>query len=75
MIGAVLCFVSIILSVTIIILTVFLIKSDMDEDVRTIGIYKAIGMTGIQITSVYIICYGLIGLVCSALGSVLGGGS
>ena len=73
MIGAVLCFVSIILSVTIIILTVFLIKSDMDEDVRTIGIYKAIGMTGIQITSVYIICYGLIGLVCSALGSVLGG--
>lgn len=73
MIGAVLCFVSIVLAVTIVILTIFLIKSDMDEDVRNIGIYKVLGMTGVQIIGVYMICYGMIGLVCSALGSVLGG--
>lgn len=73
MIGAVLCFVGMILAVTIILLTLFLIKSDMDEDVRNIGIYKVLGMTGIQITGVYLVCYGIIGLLCSALGSILGG--
>lgn len=72
-VGAVLCLVSVVLAGTIIALTLFLIKSDMDEDIRNIGIYKSLGMTGTQITGVYLVCYGMIGFAGAALGSVLGG--
>lgn len=73
MVGAVLSFVSVVLVMTIGWLTLFLIKSDMDEDIRTIGIYKSIGMTGIQIIGGYLVSYGMIGLMGAALGSVIGG--
>lgn len=73
MTGAVLSFVSVILAVTVIVLVVFLIKSDMDEDVRNIGIYKSLGMTGGQIIAAYLVCYGIIGGVGAAFGSALGG--
>lgn len=73
MIGAILCFVSIVLVITAAWLTLFLIKSDMDEDIRNIGIYKALGMTGRQIMNGYLICYGIIGLFGAALGSIAGG--
>lgn len=73
MVGAVLCLVSVVLSVTIIALTLFLIKSDIDEDIRNIGIYKSLGMTGMQISGVYLVCYGIVGFAGAALGSVIGG--
>lgn len=73
MIGAALCLVSVILAGTIIALTLFLIRSDMDEDTRNIGIYKSLGMTGAQITAIYLVCYGIIGFMGTLLGSVLGG--
>ena len=74
MVGAALCFVNVILAVAVIALTLFLIRSDMDEDIRNIGIYKALGMTGEQITGMYRGCYGIISLIGAFLGSVLGGG-
>ena len=73
MVGAVLCFVSVILVTTVAWLTIFLIKSDMDEDIRNIGIYKSLGMTGAQITGAYLICYGMIGFVGAVLGNITGG--
>ncbi len=73
MVGTALCFVSVILTAVIVALTLFLIKSDMDEDIRTIGIYKSLGMTGTQIIGIYLGCYGIIGFTGSFLGSVLGG--
>lgn len=72
MVGAALSFVSTILAGMIAALTLFLIKSDMDEDIRNIGLYKSLGMTGMQIVSIYLICYGLIGFVGAVLGSILG---
>lgn len=72
MVGAVLCFVSFVLAATIAALTWFLVKSDMDEDVRSIGIYQSLGMTGIQIIRVYLVCYGVIGFVGAAFGSGAG---
>lgn len=71
--GAVLCLVSVVLSVTIALLAVFLVKSDMDEDVRYMGICKSLGMTGGQITGGYLVCYGMIGAAGAALGSAIGG--
>lgn len=73
MAGKVLCLVSVILSVTVIALALFLIKSDMDEDVRNMGIYQSLGMTGGQIIGAYLFCYGIIGTAGAALGSTLGG--
>lgn len=73
MAGAVLCLVSVVLSVTIALLAVFLVKSDMDEDVRYMGICKSLGMTGGQITGGYLVCYGMIGAAGAALGSAIGG--
>ena len=72
MVGAVLSFVSLVLVVTIAALTWFLVKSDMDEDVRSIGIYQSLGMTGIQIIGVYLVCYGVIGFLGAAFGSGAG---
>ena len=72
MVGAVLSFVSFVLVVTIAALTWFLVKSDMDEDVRRIGIYQSLGMTGMQIIHVYLVCYGVIGFVGAAFGSGAG---
>ena len=73
MVGAVFCLVSVILVITVAWLTIFLIKSDMDEDIRNIGIYKTLGMTGIQIVGGYLACYGMIAFAGAALGSILGG--
>lgn len=73
MVGAVLSLVSVVLAGMIAALTLFLVKSDMDEDIRNIGIYKSLGMTGMQIVGVYLMCYGAIGFVGTALGSILGG--
>lgn len=73
MVGAALCFVSAVLSVTMIALTLFLIGSDMDEDIRNIGIYNSLGMTGGQIMGSYLGCYGITGLMGVFLGGVLGG--
>ena len=73
MVGAVLSFVSIILVITVVWLTIFLIKSDMDEDIRNIGIYKSLGMTGVQIIGAYLVSYGTIGFASAALGCVVGG--
>lgn len=73
MAGAVLCFVSVILAAAIVVLTLFLVKSDMDEDVRKIGIFKSLGMTAGQIAGAYLVSYGIIGTVSAALGSILGG--
>ncbi|MCM1257988.1 MAG: ABC transporter permease [Roseburia sp.] len=73
MVGAVLCFVSLVLVVTIAALTVFLVKSDMEEDVKNIGIYKSLGMTGTQIICIYLVSYGIISFFGAALGSVAGG--
>lgn len=73
MVDAVFCLVSVILVITAAWLTIFLIKSDMDEDIRNIGIYKSLGMTGLQITGGYLVCYGAIGLAGAAPGSILGG--
>lgn len=73
MVGAVLCLVSVVLSGTIIALTLFLIRSDMDEDIRNIGIYKSLGMTAAQVMGVYLGCYGIISFAGAALGSVTGG--
>lgn len=73
MIGAVLCFVSVVLAVTMIALTVFLIKSDVEEDIRNIGIYQSLGMTKIQIIVIYLTVYGVVGVLGAVLGSVLGG--
>lgn len=73
MIGVLLCFVSAVLAVTIILLALFLIKSDIEEDIRNVGIYKSMGMTGGQIVDVYLVCYGMIGFAGATLGSVLGG--
>lgn len=72
MAGALLSFVSVILAVTIVILTLFLVRSDMDEDIRKIGIFKSLGMTGGQIVGAYVISYGIIGTVWAAVGSFLG---
>lgn len=71
--GAALCFVSVILAATVIALMLFLIRSDLEEDVKTIGIYKSLGMRGGQIAGIYLVCYGIIGFFGAALGSVLGG--
>ncbi len=73
MVGAVLCLVSAVLAGTILVLLLFLIQSDMEEDVRTMGIYKALGMTGAQIAEIYLGCYGILSLVGASLGSLLGG--
>ncbi|MDE7020365.1 MAG: FtsX-like permease family protein [Lachnospiraceae bacterium] len=73
MTGAVLCFVSLILVITVVALSVFLIKNDIDEDVKNIGIYKALGMTDTQIFNGYLICYGIIGLAGTVPGSMAGG--
>lgn len=73
MIGAVLCSVSVILTVTVMALMIFLIKSDIEEDMRNIGICKSLGMTGGQVIGTYLISYGMIGAAGAALGSVLGG--
>ncbi|MCI8646093.1 MAG: FtsX-like permease family protein [Firmicutes bacterium] len=73
MIGAALCLLSVILAGTILALTLFLIRSDMDEDIRTIGIYKSLGMTGRQIAGIYLGCYGMISLAGASAGSILGG--
>lgn len=73
MAGAVFCFVSVILAVTIIVLTLFLVKSDIDEDVRNIGLYKSLGMTSMQIIGIYLVCYGLTGFAGAVLGSAAGG--
>lgn len=73
MVGAVLCFVSIVLVMSVAALTLFLIKSDIDEDIRNIGLYKALGMTGAQIISGYLVCYGMISFAGAALGSLMGG--
>lgn len=73
MVGAVLSFVSVVLAIAVVWLTLFLIKSDMDEDIRNLGIYKSLGMTGIQIISGYLISYGTIGFAGAALGSIIGG--
>ncbi len=73
MVGGVLYFVSLVLVIIIAALTVFLVKSDMDEDVRNIGIYKSLGMTGIQIIYVYLVSYGTISFLGAALGSAAGG--
>lgn len=73
MVGAVLCFVSIVLVMTVAALTLFLIKSDMEEDVRSIGLYKALGMTGGQIIGGYLAGYGTIAWAGAAFGSILGG--
>ncbi len=74
MAGAILCLVSVILSVTVIALALFLVKSDMDEDVRNIGIYRSLGMTGGQVIGAYLVSYGMIGAAGAALGSALGQG-
>lgn len=74
MIGQILCFVSVVLAAAVIALTLFLIRSDMEEDVRSIGIYKSLGMTAGQITGIYLICYGTIGFLGACAGSILGGG-
>ena len=73
MIGSVCCLVSIVLSVTIVLLTLFLIQSDIDEDVRNIGIYKTLGMTGAQIIGSCLVSYGIIAFAGAALGCFLGG--
>ena len=72
-IGTLLCFVSVVLAGTVIALTLFLIQSDMEEDVRNIGIYKSLGLTGGQIIGMYAACYGVIGLTGAALGNFCGG--
>lgn len=73
LIGAIFCLVSIILAVTVILLTLFLIKSDMEEDIRSIGIYKSMGMTGAQLAGIFLFCYGTLAFLSAGLGSVLGG--
>ena len=73
MLGNLLCLVSVILAGVILVLTLFLVKSDMDEDIRTIGIYRSLGMTGMQITGGYLVCYGVTGFAGAAAGSILGG--
>ena len=73
MLGNLLCLVSMILAGVILVLTLFLVKSDMDEDIRTIGIYRSLGMTGMQITGAYLVCYGVTGFAGAAAGSILGG--
>ena len=73
MVGTVLSLVGVVLAGMIAALTLFLVKSDMDEDIRNIGLYKSLGMTGTRIVSIYLICYGIIGFVGTALGSILGG--
>lgn len=73
MVGAALSFVSVVLAGMIAVLTLFLVKSDMDEDVRNIGICKSLGMTGMQIVGIYLFCYGAIGFAGAVSGSVLGG--
>ena len=40
MAGAVMCLVSLILSAMVVLLSLFLVKSDMDEEVRYIGVCK-----------------------------------
>ncbi|MCH5264540.1 MAG: FtsX-like permease family protein [Lachnospiraceae bacterium] len=72
MVGVVLCFVSVVLVITAAWLTLFLIKSDMDEDIRNIGIYKSLGMTGRQIIHGYLVSYGIISFAGAALGSIIG---
>ena len=44
MAGAVMCLVSLILSAMVVLLSLFLVKSDMDEEVRYIGVCKSLGM-------------------------------
>ena len=73
MVGTLLSLVSAVLAVMIAALTLFLVRSDMDEDVRNIGIYRSLGMTGTGVVSIYLVCYGIIGLAGTALGSTLGG--
>lgn len=73
MVGAALSFVSTVLAGIIAVLTLFLVKSDMDEDVRNIGICKSLGMTGMQIVGIYLFCYGVIGFAGAVSGSILGG--
>lgn len=73
MLGAVLCFVSIVLVMTVAALTLFLIKSDIEEDVRNIGLYKSLGMTGAQIINGYLVSYGTISFAGAAFGIVMGG--
>lgn len=73
MAGAVLCFVSVVLVLTVVILTIFLIKSDMEEDIRNIGLCKSLGMTGGQIVRGYLISYGSIAFIGATAGSAAGG--
>lgn len=73
MLGNLLCLVSVILAAVVIVLTLFLVKSDMDEDVRTAGIYQSLGMTGMQIIGIYLVSYGAAGFAGAGLGSLMGG--
>lgn len=73
MVGAMLSLISVVLAGMIAALTLFLVKSDMDEDIRNVGIYKSLGMTGMRIVDIYLVCYGVIGFAGAALGSILGG--
>ncbi|MCI8706402.1 MAG: FtsX-like permease family protein [Lachnospiraceae bacterium] len=72
MAGAVMCLVSLILSATVVLLSLFLVKSDMDEEVRYIGVCKSLGMGSGQIIGGYLACYGCIGAAGGALGSMAG---
>lgn len=72
MVGAMLSMVSAVLAAMIAALTLFLVRSDMDEDIRNIGLYKSLGMTGSRIIAIYLVCYGLIGFTGAALGSIFG---
>ena len=73
MVGAAFCFVSMVLALTVVALTLFLLKSDMDEDARNIGILKSLGMKGIEIINSYLFCYGLVGFAGAVFGCVIGG--
>lgn len=72
MIGGISSLVSAILAVMIVVMTLFLVQSDMSEDIRKIGIYKSIGMTNGQVIASYLVGYGVLVLVGGVLGSILG---
>ena len=71
-IGAISSLVSVVLAVMIIVMTLFLIQSDMSEDIRKIGIYKSVGMTSGQVIASYLVGYGVLGLTGGVMGSILG---
>ncbi|MDE7215481.1 MAG: ABC transporter permease [Clostridia bacterium] len=63
---------SVIVAVIVAIVTAFLTRSNILDEVRNLGVWKALGYTTKQLRLSYLAIYGVIGLICLTIGAILG---